>query len=229
ALAIASRGGRSCRVVCSVLAALGIGIGVVLVPSASLLGQTISEIHYHPRSDEESLEFIEIANDLTIPVDLSGYSFTTGIQFVFPQGTILLPDEFIVVCADVDAVKARYGIDNAIGNYTGRLDGSGERITLANHVGVVLAEVRYRVGGKWPVAPYGTGHTLSLRNVHLDPGEPESWTSSVELGGTPGRLNFATGGAPQYEEISLVGSDEPWRFRKGIEAYSEPFDAWVDP
>ena len=76
-----------------------------------------------------------------------------------------------MVCADAAAVRARYGIDNAIGDYEGRLAASGERVTLVNHVGIVVQNIRYRDSGKWPAGPDGTGHSLVLRSVYLDPGD----------------------------------------------------------
>ncbi|MGH9361321.1 MAG: lamin tail domain-containing protein, partial [Thermoanaerobaculia bacterium] len=149
------------------LAALA-GIG----PSP-LLAVVFSEINYHPPAGDERLEFIELQNELSTPEDLSGYSFT-GIDFRFPPGTILAGKGIIVVCADAAAVKARYGIQNLLGNYQGRLDAGGERVALLNHAGVVMVSVRFNDRGKWPVAPDGTGHTLALRSPYLDPSEPES-------------------------------------------------------
>lgn len=202
------------------LAALALG---------GLRAQTISEIHYHPKLGDEALEFVEVANDLTIPIDLSGYTFTAGIGFTFPQGTIVPARESIVVCADAAAVREHYGIENAVGNFTGRLDGSGEELVLVNHAGVQVSRVRYRVGGKWPVAPDGTGHTLALLDPHLDSGEPESWTTSLELGGTPGRENIPDKDEPRFEETVFLPGDAEWRYRKGTEAFSDPPEAWIDP
>ena len=149
-------------------------------------GQVIAEIHYHPVPGQEMLEFVEIANDSSTPVDLSGYAFAEGISYIFPDATILRSNARLVVCADVDAIRARYGVENAVGNYTGRLDNSGERLTLVNHVGIVISSVRYRDDGQWPVGADGTGHTLTLQNVHLDASESESWAQSFFPGGTPG-------------------------------------------
>ena len=93
-------------------------------------------------------------------------------------GTILEANGYIVVCKDPAAVEAEYGITNVVGPYTGFLDGSGERVTLVSHVGIREQSLRYRVKGKWPTAPDGTGHTLAIRNVHFDSSEPESWSSA---------------------------------------------------
>ena len=167
---------------------------VVVLAALPLEGVVLSEIHYNPPLGQEGLEFLEITNDAFTPEDISGWAFVEGIGFEFPPGSILEGKESLVVCADVDALRAQYGIQNAVGNYEGKLDGSGERITLVNHVGIVVQSLRYRTEGKWPVAPDGTGHSLVLRSLNLDTSEPESWTQSQQLGGNPGQHEATTVG-----------------------------------
>ncbi len=192
--------------------------------SAAARAVVISEIYYHPAAGEENLEFVEIASDSAIPEDISGYTFTEGIVFEIPAATILPPRGSLVICADVAALKTRYGIANAIGDYAGRLDADGERITLVNHARAIVQSVRYRDDGKWPTAPDGTGHTLSLRSPRLDPKEPESWSASLEMGGTPGGTNFS-GGTKAIDEV-LIDRGEIWKYTKGTAAFSVPEEAW---
>jgi hypothetical protein len=139
---------------------------------------TISEIHYHPPSGDEALEFVETANETSTPADLSGWAFVEGIRFDFPAGTILGPRAYLVVARDAAALKARHGIANVLGDFTGLLENSGERITLANQSGVPVVGVRYRDGGKWPAEADGAGHSIALKGLRLDPEEPESWAKS---------------------------------------------------
>ena len=188
----------------------------------------ISEIHYNPAGGNDGLEFIELANDTTTPEDISGYQFVSGVAFEIPAATVLGKGATVVVCADVDLVRATYGIDNAIGNFVGRLDGSGERLTLVSQAGIELQSVRFRDEGKWPTAPDGTGHSLVLRDADLDSSEPESWTWSPELGGSPGRRNFPDDG-PRFEETTVFDVGEEWRFKRGNEAFSNPANAWREP
>src|SRR5437867_2090512 len=204
------------------LGSLALGLAASRLPAV-----VISEIHYHPPAGEENLEFIEVSNDTTTPDDISGYRFLEGIEFEFPPGTILPASGILVVCADVEAVKARYGIQNALGNFIGKLDNSGEKITLANHCGIVLQSLHYRDDGKWPVAPDGTGHTLALKNAHLDPKEPESWAQSRELGGSPGLPNFPAG--EELHDDVIIDRGETWRYAKGLGPFSEPEAAWREP
>ena len=194
----------------------------VLLAVSPLEAVVISEIHYHPPLEQEQLEFLEITNDASSPEDISGWAFVEGIRFEFPSGSILRGGESLVVCADVDALRSHYGIDNAVGNYEGKLDGSGERLTLVNHVGIVMESLRYRDRGKWPVAPDGTGHSLALKSLSLDTAEPESWTQSQELGGSPGHHDGET-------VLQTICFNELFRSASVVPPPSPPADGgWVE-
>ncbi len=222
-LSVSKEGSLLTRRIVALLALAG-----TAVDSGALQAVVISEIQYNPPAGDEGLELVELANDSSTPEDISGYAFTNGIDFVVPPGTILGSRGFLVIAADAEAVKARHGIQNVIGNYSGRLDASGERLTLVNHAGVVLQSIRFRDRGKWPAEPDGTGHTLSLKNVHLDSSEPESWAPSLELGGTPGLANFPADG-PRFEERVTIARGATWRYAKGTQAFSTPETAWRQP
>ncbi|MBI4604027.1 MAG: lamin tail domain-containing protein [Planctomycetes bacterium] len=199
-----------------------------LTAPAAARGVVISEIHYHPPAGLEDLEFVEVTGDSTSPEDISGYRFTEGIEYEFPPGTVLSPGGILVVCANPDAVRSSYGLPNPLGPFAGKLDSSGERITLANHAAVAVVSLSYRDEGKWPTGPDGTGHTLVSKGIHLDPAEPESWAQSPEIGGSPGRPNFPTG-EPQFKEEVVLEAGEAWRYAKGTGPFSEPETAWRDP
>lgn len=211
---------------------LGVRLGVSLAGLSSLFmvatpceAVVISEIHYHPPVGDEALEFVELTNDLATPEDISGYAFQSGIDIVIPDGTVLGPYGSLVIAKDAATLAARYGISNVIGDFAGKLDGAGERLELVNHAGAVVQSVRYQDSGKWPSGPDGTGHTLSLRSLRLDPGEPESWAHSLELGGTPGRWNFPST-TPTFEEDELIARGALWRYAKGTAPYSAAPADW---
>ena len=188
----------------------------------------ISEIYYNPPSNDEGLAFVEITNDYQSPEDISGWSFSEGIRFTFPPGTILRGGERLAVCANANLVAERYGIENAIGDFEGRLDSAGERVTLVNHAGIVIQSVRFDDRAPWPVAADGTGQTLTLKSVHTDTSLPENWTFSEEFGGSPGAANTARE-RNEFEDTVWIDLDVPWRFRRGTAAFSTPSDAWYQP
>ena len=156
----------------------------------------ITEINFDPAdgngTPQPELEFVEIFNDGSEPYDLSGYRFTRGISFVFPEGTFIGDGDYLVVCRDQAAVQARYGISATFGNFIGTLDNSGETIELGNPQGLGVSKVTYNDRGQWPGGAKGTGHTLSIESPYSDPDDPDNWKLSAEMGGTPGRSNFNT-------------------------------------
>ena len=198
----------------------------LLLPVRAAHGLVISEIHYNPPVGEEALEFIEVTNDAHSPEDLSGWAFIEGIHFVFPPGTVLGSRRVLVIAADAAAVAERYDLLNVIGNYEGRLDASGERVRLVNHVGIEMQNVRYRDRGKWSSLADGTGHSLILRSLHLDSSEPESWKRSAELGGNPGLLNLPDE-RPAFDDFALLNFETEWLFQAGAGPYSDPGLAWT--
>ena len=155
----------------------------------------INEIMYHSsETDDRPYEFIELYNENPDPLDLSGYTICNGVSFTFPAGTWLDGRSFLVVCADQAAIRAKYSIDNAIGNWSNdvSLSNGGERIEICNPGGISVVSVRYNDRGKWPAGADGTGHSLSLVNPFVEIDDPDHWRLSLELGGTPGKPNGLT-------------------------------------
>ena len=185
----------------------------------------ITEINFDPADGEgvvrPELEFVEIFNDGSEPYDLSGYRFTRGISLVFPERTFIRDGAYMVVCRDQEAVQARYGISNTIGDFIGTLDNSGETIELANPQGVGVSRVSYNDRGQWPGGAKGTGHTLSIKKPYSDCDDPDSWKLSAEMGGTPGRTNFNT--EVSFVDSVLIPDNSTWSFFRGR---SNPPGSW---
>ncbi len=175
------------RTVGIAILALCIGVG------SSLRADTVvvfHEIMYHPRAEDPAGEWVELHNQLSLDVDISGWSLGGGIGFVFPEGTVLPAEGFLLVAAaPVDLVRQLL-ITNVVGPFTGRLSDSGETLILRNNSGRVMDEVSYSDHEPWPVAPDGSGVSLAKRREGLAARDPASWTWSGQVGGTPGQPNF---------------------------------------
>ncbi len=154
-----------------------------------------NEIMYHPASDEES-EWIELHNQMAVDIDLSRWSLEGGVDFDFPEGTIIPGGGYLVIAANPDAVE------NALGPFTGRLDNGGETLRLKSASDRLMNRLRYRDGGDWPVGPDGSGATLA--KVHRDSAAPDAanWSWSAETGGTPGAVNFPKDTVP-YRDLRI--------------------------
>ncbi len=215
--------------------ALAVAAIVVLAAGAPAGAVTFSEIHYNPGLDDpdETLEFIEIYNQGSTIVDLSGFFFADGIEFVFPDGTFLESRSYLVLCRDEQAVQQHFGIENTIGNFEGRLDNAGERIVLANPAGARVLVMEYDDRGRWPAGADGTGYTLAIRDPLADPDAAASWVRSSQRGGTPGITNFPP---PLFVDNEIMPPGSLWRYRKGwdeaaqqMAEFSDPPTAWHAP
>ncbi|HVR74727.1 MAG TPA: lamin tail domain-containing protein [Planctomycetota bacterium] len=188
----------------------------------------VSEIHYGPLGGLARDEFIELHNRGPSPVDLGGWQFVEGVSLVVPPGTILQPRAFLLVSPDAVYAAARHGV-RALGNYTGRLDNSGEIITLVNAEGYTMSRVHYGKGsgrgGLWPSRPDGLGPSLEILDPHAAPDVPRSWASSLHIDGTPGRPN--SHGAAGGGVTLLVGAQGLWKHMKGTQEASDPPLAWT--
>ena len=149
----------------------------------------INEIMYHHRGETDGVTFqesseawVEIFNRGSGSVDLSGWRFSSGVNFDFPQGTTLSAGEYLVVAYDKDQLKALYPAIRVLGNFTGSLSRKSDRIELVDAVGNPADEVRYRDSGRWPAYADGGGSSLELRDPDADNSRAEAWAASDESG-----------------------------------------------
>ena len=69
----------------------------------------INEVHYDPPNPDVHSEFIELYNAESVPVDLSGWKFTDGLDFTFPPGASIGPQRHVVVTEDLDGYMTEFG------------------------------------------------------------------------------------------------------------------------
>ena len=151
----------------------------------------INEIMYHPLSNDDDDEFIELFNIGEVEVDLGGWRLIDGIEFTIPNGTILAPSGCLVIARNAERLRGHYDYlddTNCIGDYSGRLSNSGERIALAmpenaedpENSFVVVDEVTYLDGGRWGEWSDGGGSSLELRDPRSDNRMASNWADSDE-------------------------------------------------
>ena len=150
----------------------------------------ITEIMYNPAGGEP-YEFVELKNVGALPVDLS-LAFFSGIDFTFPRGTVIEPDEFKLLVADFRRFRERYPEPDIHGVYNGRLSDRGEPLALFDVAGQVLTIVPYDDGNGWPLSADQTGDSLVPIDYVSDPAQPFHWQASAEIGGSPGADDEAT-------------------------------------
>ncbi len=173
----------------------------------------ISEIMYHPQEvdlpypdyeDREDAEFIEIWNSGSNSIDVSFYMLE-GISYCFPSGTILNPDQRIVLVKDSLAFQEVFG-GVSFGEYEGKLSNTGEKIKLFDNQGLELHRVNYRDSYQWPSKADGLGHSLELICSTCDTEKFSNWIASKHPNGhtarNPNSL-FVSSNYPAIDSIVL--------------------------
>ncbi len=152
----------------------------------------INEIMYHPASENEDEEYIEIHNSGAVPIDLSGWTLGGGVDYAFAAGVNVSEGGYLVVANSPAQFASRYPSVPAavVGGYSGRLGNGGDTVRLINPSGQDIDRVTYEDGGLWPAAADGDGPSLETRHPGLDNAWPQSWAAGV-VGGTPGAVNSA--------------------------------------
>lgn len=158
---------------------------------ALLAGLRITEIMYHPASTE-ALEYIELQNIGSVPLELGGVRFTSGINFVFPEMTLDV-GSYVLVVADPVAFEAENGPAISVaGQYSGKLSNDGEDIVLQLAEPFEAAIMRFEYNDTWYRNSDGLGYSLEI----LDLAAPrnawdsaENWRASTILGGTPAQIS----------------------------------------
>jgi hypothetical protein len=187
-----------------------------LLPALADSVVVLNELHYHPAGAETpNGEWLELRNQMAVDVDVSGWSLAEGVDFSFPEGTIIPARGYLVVAATPSTIPG------SLGPWTGRLDNSGEEVELHNNNGRVMDQLDYEPDGDWPVAPDGAGFTLARRGANLATDEAWSWAASRQTGGTPGADNF-----PAVAPVTtpVIGFAETWK----VFSAGSPPAGWKD-
>ena len=125
-------------------------------------------------------------------VDLEGWLLSDSgpdSGYFFPSGIILPPDEYVVICKNLnDFFDFNPEVNNAVGDLPFGLSSSGDMIRLYDSESNVMDAVDYYTFYPWPQNAVQTGSSIELINPDLDNTQGENWQDSP-LGGTPGRIN----------------------------------------
>ena len=138
----------------------------------------ITEIMYNgPESGTDTTEFIEIYNNDTVAVNLSGYHFVQGVGYTFPSINIDT-NSYLVLALDSVKFTNFFGVP-ALQWTSGGLSNGGEDIILVTNTGDVVDIVDYDDSGVWPGSSVdGGGHSLVLCNSDLDNNNGVNWSAA---------------------------------------------------
>jgi hypothetical protein len=186
-------------------------LAILLPPIATASPDSVvvfNELHYHPPGNEEegTAEWVELHNQMGIMTDVSGWKLVDGVEFTIPKGTIIPPKGYLIISSKP--------ADDQLGPFTGALANAGERIQLFNHSDRLMDEMTYEDGGRWPVAPDGSGVTLAKSDSNTASGPAENWTWSAQTGGTPGSANFPDADDIELTTVAVLEQGATWRYNE---------------
>jgi len=156
-------------------------------------GQLSGDVREHLRITEinPEMEFIELKNIGSEPLDLTGVRFIDGVAFDFTFADLhsLFPGERLVVVSDTQDFAQQYDTStiNVAGPYAGRLDDHGERIELVAPINRTILAFRYEPA--WFTITK-TGFSLTIRDDQMPPdlwSHRAAWRPSGRISGSPGR------------------------------------------
>ncbi|MCX8157225.1 MAG: lamin tail domain-containing protein [Verrucomicrobiae bacterium] len=164
----------------------------------------INEIMYHPLSENDDDQYVELHNPGQAAVNLGGWQFVDGIRYTFPPDTLIPAGGYLVVARNRTNLLAKYpGLSGSVvvGDFEGRLARNGERLALAqpwvnittnnqgrtetNLLMVVVEEVTYADGGRWGQWSDGGGSSLELRDPRANRRLAFNWADSDETQKAP--------------------------------------------
>lgn len=149
-------------------------LGAVLSVSNIQPDPLITEIAYYTQTGSDMPEFVAIYNPAEVPVDLSGFQFTKGVSYTFPQGTKLGSKQRFYITGNAQSDFWTGRVSHLKQWTSGRLADEGEQILLENAGGIPIDGVKYNNKAPWPL-PSDANLGLKLKSDDLDNHFGENW------------------------------------------------------
>ncbi|MCI0493726.1 CotH kinase family protein, partial [candidate division KSB1 bacterium] len=154
----------------------------------------INEINYNSSNQFDPGDWIELYNPNKDTVDLSGWHLKDDAldhDFQFPAGTIIVPNEFLIVCQKKRDFHSLFPVvTNYIGDMNFGLSSESDEIRIFNPLLDLIDSVRYDENHPWPGEANGSGATLELLDKNLDNTIAGNWQASAGYG-SPGKATLA--------------------------------------
>jgi len=160
----------------------------------------INEIHYDPDVKTDLAEFVELYNVTDEPVNVSGWYFSSGISFTFPDNSFIPPKGFVVIAQNAAKFQTKFGFAPT-GQFEGKLSNEGETICLRDTNKNKVDEVTYKLGFPWPTVGDEPGKSIQLINPAMDNDLGGSWRGRTP---TPNGLNecLAANAPPLMRQVN---------------------------
>ena len=193
----------------------------------------INELMYHPLSNAEEGEYIELHNPTTRSVNLSGWRLVDEVEYRFPEGISITAGGYLAVAKDAGYLTEHYpnlNESNTLGDFSGSLSNNRGRValerpdlievltetgeTMQDTIWITVDEVIYHDGGRWGSWSDGGGSSLELKDPRSNNGFASNWADSDETGKAEwttlehsGRLDNGRGAYDELQILLLGGGE----------------------
>lgn len=150
-----------------------------------------------PQVGLPSVEFVEIYNRSTNPIDLAGWELSDGSSVaIFPKQIIQPGEYWIVASSSSSTLFSALGRTIGLVNFP-TLNNSGDNLTLTAPVDGMIDSVSYSLAEYHNADKAEGGWTLEIIDPNNTCAEQDNWTASEDpRGGTPGRQNSVFANKP---------------------------------
>ncbi len=149
----------------------------------------ITEVNYNSDNFNDSNAWVELHNYGGNDVDISNWKLkdeTPFNSYTIPPGTILSPDEYLVIVQSIDTfLMVHSGVTNYIGEFGYGFDNTSGSVKLEDNLGAVVRLINYVDSIPWPKGADGLGPALQILDETGNENDPANWIASCVLG-TPG-------------------------------------------
>lgn len=222
---------------------------LITVLPASVGDLVITEIMYNPpEADTDTLEYVEIYNNSSSEINLFGYNFSSGIEYIFPNITIGSGD-YMVIAKDSVILFNTFGVSSHQWT-SGSLSNGGELLLLSSPLNITVDSVPFADVSPWPTEADGNGPSITICNPETENSIGDNWHASVHflanngnndpIYGSPGMApapvaNFGAdnsfigvGDQVQFSDLSTCNATSySWEFEGGTPATSSDPDPLV--
>ena len=168
----------------------------------------INEINYNSADDFDTKDWVELFNNNTGTVDISGWVFKDANDengFVIPSGTTMSSDSYLVIVRNKSAFEILFpSVSPVFGDMDFKFSNGGEQLRLFDDGGTLIDEVTYDDEDPWPTEPDGNGPTLELTDPDSDNNTASNWKASNAAHGTPSALNSTDSSVYEDNESNSI-------------------------
>jgi beta-lactamase superfamily II metal-dependent hydrolase len=198
-----------------------------------------SEIYYDTIGTDSKEEWIELYNNATSTVDISGWTITdnngTGATYTIPAGQTMAPGSYFTIAKNSRGFNKLYGYDADLYGDIPALNNDGDTLILKNASGVEQDAVAWEGGasagipagwGSSSLPAASTGESIERTDPAVDTDTYADWSTAPNNGNPQTQGSSPGGSAVVFSEVyyDTIGTDadEEW-----IELYNNS-DSTVD-